>query len=226
MAHNLTPTEEDQFQAAIDRYFLDFQKAAFRYAHSHSMKIKQKARDYVDMYDRVSTIRFEQQRTPHWFITLNPKPDIKIEVLHNKIVEVLSQPEIQNPLWSYEIRKSPDEGLHAHLYFRCDKLDDNFCKRKIKAPFVPNICGTMKHVHTKWISAEEIPAVHSYIKKLTASKTKQPADEATKKWRLENEIPSSLDEDHLLVWSELNQEPLPQLPAMEPADHEELDNII
>lgn len=226
MADNLTSIEEEQFLMAIDKYAEAFFHKAQKYAYQHSLKIRHKARDYVDTFDQIATIRSAKHRTDHWFVTLNPKPDVKIEELHNTIVKVLTQPDVHDPLWSYEIRQSPDVGLHAHLYFRCGNTDNNFCQRKIKAPFVPHLCGTMKHVHIKWVSAEEVPAVHSYIKKETASKKKTPADKATKTWRLENEIPSSLDEDHLLVWSELTPTVNSQLPAILPQDTEELDNII
>lgn len=214
--------EEDQFQAAIGRYKAEFEKRAMQYAHRHSMKIRQKARDYVDTFDQVQAIRYAQKRTPYWFVTINPKPEVTVEQLHDKIVEVLSQPEVSNPLWSYEIRQAPDSGLHAHLLFECHVINDNFCKRKIKAPFVPEICGTMKHVCTKWVSQEELPAVRSYIKKTIATKSKKSADKATKQWRLDNEIPSSLDEDHLLVWSSMVQNE----PLMPPPETDREDNII
>jgi len=94
-----------------------------------------------------STLKMKQLKlglaeieTPYWFVTINPKPEVDIELLHNTIVHVLSQEQISEPYWSYEIRDAPDQGLHAHLLFKCNVLDDNFCKRKIKAPFVPEIC--------------------------------------------------------------------------------------
>lgn len=212
MSENLTAAEEDQFQAAIDKYSHHFWEKAVKNAKQHTRKNRDKALDYVETFDYVEQIRYAKKRTPHWFVTLNPKPGISIETLHNTIIDVLSHPDIRNPLWAYEVRRIADEGddngLHAHLYFECDNITDNFCKRKVKAPFVPNICGTMKHVHIKWVSSEEIDAVKSYIRKTTTTKSKKLSDNATKLWRLENDIPSELGEDHLLVWSDLTtQEP-------------------
>jgi len=96
-----------------------------------------KARTFVDVEDEAAKIRFSRNRTPYWFVTINPKPEVDIELLHNTIVHVLSQEQISEPYWSYEIRDAPDQGLHAHLLFKCNVLDDNFCKRKIKARLYP-----------------------------------------------------------------------------------------
>jgi len=167
--------------------------------------VREKARTFVDTSDEAEKIRFSRKRTPYWFVTINPKPDIELELLHNTIVHTLSQEQIKDPLWTYEIRNAPAEGLHAHLLFTCDTLDDNFCKRKIKAPFVPTICGTLKHVHIRWISESELEAVKSYIRKGYTSKSKTKSNDATIKWRQQEGIPTELNEDHLLVWSEIPQ---------------------
>lgn len=182
-----------------------------KFWRDRNASVREKARTFVDAEEEASKIRFSRSRTPYWFVTINPKPEVSIELLHNQIVSVLSNPEITDVLWSYEIRSAPDQGLHAHLLFKCEKLDDNFCKRKIKAPFVPSICGTLKHVHIRWITEAELEATKAYIRKDTTTKSKKAGNAATIAWRLQLGIPSQLDEDHLLVWSELPRNNLIQL---------------
>lgn len=166
-----------------------------------------KARDYVEVQEAITRIQYSKKRTPYWFVTVNPKPDVSLELLHNTIVHILSDDSISDPFWVYEIRKSPDEGLHAHILFTC-QADQNFCDRKLKAPLVPNICGTKKHVDVKWITESELDAVKSYMKKTVVTRSKKAANDATIAWREANSVPMELCEDHLLVWSELTQESL------------------
>lgn len=187
---------EQQLNAIIDDRIKKFNA-------DRNASIREKARTFVDIEDKATAIRFSRKRTPYWYVTINPKPGVGIETLHNSIVDVLSHNQISDPIWSYEIRKAPDEGLHAHLLFTCHELDDNFCKRKIKAPFIPNICQTLKHIHIKWVTQAELEAVKSYIRKTTTTKSKKASNTATIQWRQANQIPAELNEDHLLVWSEM-----------------------
>jgi len=180
-------------------------KQLLRFQRDRNATVREKARTFVDVEDEAAKIRFSRNRTPYWFVTINPKPEVDIELLHNTIVHVLSQEQISEPYWSYEIRDAPDQGLHAHLLFKCNVLDDNFCKRKIKAPFVPEICGTLKHVHIKWITEAELSAVKSYIRKGYTSKSKKAGNKATLEWRQREGIPAEFDDQSLLVWSSLPQ---------------------
>lgn len=179
------------------------QQKRSKFCKDRNASIREKARTIVDVEDHATAIRFSRKRTPYWFVTINPKPDVTVELLHNTIVSVLQQEQISDPVWSYEIRQAPAEGLHAHVLFTCEVLDDNFCKRKIKAPFVPQICGTLKHVHVKWVIESELEAVKSYIRKGYTSKSKTKSNEATLAWRAEAGIPAEMTEDHLLVWSSM-----------------------
>lgn len=187
---------EEQLNQIIDRrirlYNLD-----------HQANVRNKARTLVDVTDEAEKIRYSRKRTQYWFVTINPKPGVSLKELHNKIVEVLSNPSITDQLWSYEIRQAPDIGLHAHIYFRCAMLDDNFCKRKVKSPFVPDICGNLKAVHIRWIDIDEVPAVHAYIRKDSVTKSKKKPNEATIQWREQQGIPMQMGEESLLVYDEL-----------------------
>lgn len=180
------------------------QKRIDSFAADRGIKLKSKANDYVEVQENILAIQYNKSRTPHWFVTVNPKSETTLEKLHDKIVEVLSHPDVKNPYWSYEIRKLPDQGLHAHIYFEYHGTDKNFGERKIKAPFVPDICGTKKHIYLKWVTSEEVHKVKSYIAKSDVSKSKKSKNDATLTWREENAIPDTLDSDHLLVWSELS----------------------
>lgn len=171
---------------------------------SYKHRVHSKATEYVDTMEETTRIQYSRKRTPYWYVTINPKPEITIATLHNQIVELLSRPEIIDPLWCYEIRKEPDVGLHAHILFTCHTNDVNFTNRKVKNPFVPQICGTKKHVHVRWITLDEIETVKSYIRKTTVSTKKKPSDSATQAWRLANNIRKEYTEDHLLVWSSLS----------------------
>lgn len=173
-----------------------------KWIKDHYAKVKNKAREYVDTMEETARIQYSRKRTPYWYVTINPKPGITIKVLHNQIVELLKHPDITDPFWCYEVRKKND-GLHAHLVFTCHTQDKNFANRKVKALFVPGICGTRQHVHIKWVTEGELSAVKSYIAKTTIAKSKKNAASHTLTWRKENKIPDVLDEDHLLVWSEI-----------------------
>lgn len=167
--------------------------------------VRSQARKYVDVEDSMQQIRFSRQRTPYWFVTINPKPQITLELFHNTIVTMLSNEHISFPQWSYEIRQSPDQGLHAHIFFKCETQDKNFAQRKVKALFVPSICANTKHVHVRWVTESEVDATLSYINKKDVAKSKKKSHQATLTWRENQGIPDVLNEDHLLVWSSLSQ---------------------
>lgn len=180
------------------------QKNATSFSRSKSLATKSKATQYVDTMDEVQRVQYSRKRTPYWFVTINPKPSVTIQSLHNRVVDLLSREDIQSPTWCYEIRKKPDQGLHAHILFTCHSQDKNFADRKVKSLFVPDLCQTRKHVHIKWIHESELAATRSYIIKKYSSKSKAPSTDATVAWRKKHKIPSQLGEDHLLVWSELS----------------------
>jgi len=158
---------------------------------------------FVDALEETGRIQFARKRTPYWFVTINPKPEITIETLHNRIILMLQQDDIEDPLWSYEIRQSPDKGLHAHILFTNHNANVNYAQRKVKALFVPEICSNKQHVHIKWISYDEIGTVESYIRKTHVAKSKKKSSDATNVWRAKLGISSEYSEDHLLVWSSL-----------------------
>lgn len=177
-------------------------RAIARFSADYKHKITKKATEYVDTMEETQRIQWVRKRTPHWYVTINPKPEVTVAQLHDAIVDMLVHEDISEPYWSYEQRSSKG-GLHAHIYFRCDTTSSNFVQRQVKNKFVPNLCGTKKHVHVKWIIPDEVDAVKQYIAKKVVSKSKKAADTITKKWREDNNIPDILDEDHLLVWSSL-----------------------
>lgn len=194
-------------------------------------QVRSQARKYVDVEDTMQQIRYSRKRTPYWFVTVNPKPGVTLELLHNTIVQMLSHDSITDPKWVYEIREAPSQGLHAHIMFTCHTNDVNFAHRKVKSKFVPEICGNTKAVHIRWVEEEEYSATLNYLLKADVAKSKRKAHEATIAWRGRNGVPLSLGEDHLLVWSELPAAPLPIADIVEttelPEETEPLvDNII
>lgn len=200
LTHSLSQSDwlvahEAELQEIIDRQF----KA---YSSSRRITNSAKAHDFVEVQEAITRIQYSKKRTPYWYVTVNPRPDVSIELLHNTIIHILQDTTISDPFWVYEIRSPPDQGLHAHILFKCN-ADQNFCDRKLKAPFVPEICATKKHVCVKWIEQSELDAVRSYMKKTTVARSKKPANDATIAWRESNGIPTELTSDHLLVWSEM-----------------------
>lgn len=198
LTHSLQSAHDEELEKIIQRQFA-------AWVASRRIQNNSKAHDFVEVQEAITRIQYSKKRTPYWFVTVNPKPEVTLELLHNTIVHILLDESIVDPYWVYEIRKAPDEGLHAHVLFTAN-VDQNFCDRKLKAPLVPNICGTKKHVDVKWIQQSELEAVKSYMKKTTVSRSKKAARDATIAWREENSIPTELCEDHLLVWSELHSE--------------------
>lgn len=187
--------------AAVD-LFLQEKKAVRAFARNQRAKAFTKAVEFVDVQEEIAAVQYSRKRTPYWFVTINPKPEVTLEQLHNRLVDLLSMESIESPKWVYEVRK-PGEGLHAHVLFTCHTSDKNFADRKVKSLFVPDLCGNKKHVHVKWVTQAELAACESYMTKANVSKSKKPSNDATLQWRQENNVPSLLNEDHLLVWSEL-----------------------
>lgn len=184
----------------LDLYLIE-KRQAKRFNSDRKVTLMQKAVDFVDVQDNITLINWKRKRTPWWFVTINPKPEVSVERLHNALVQVLGNSNISELLWCYEIRKAPDQGIHAHVLFKCLVTDNNFANRKIKQPLL-DLVGNTKHICIKWVEDAELPKVRDYIKKNTVAKSKKQAHEATLAWRLKNEIPDELNEDHLLVWSE------------------------
>lgn len=189
------PSEEDLVHMLEQRIL--------SYERDRNATVRLKATSFVDQMEETDRIKFSRKRTPYWYVTINPKPGISLEKLHNQVVVLLSQPGIKDPIWCYEIRAKPDQGLHCHILFTKHTNDRNYPQRKVKNLFVPSLCGNNKHIHIKWITKEELAAVQSYIAKETVSQAKRGANDATLSWRQLRKIPKIFTEDHLLVWSEL-----------------------
>lgn len=179
---------------------LDLTQNIKRHNFSKKLDTNQKAEAYVDFQETVSQISYSRKQTPYWFVTINPKNSIDFDDFHTICIDIFSQPKIAEAIWSYEVRKE-NEGLHCHALFHLTKPDKNFAYRNLRKRLVPDICGTAKHVHIKWIDQSDIPKVVSYIKKTNVAKSKKKSDAATKKYRDENDIEDFyiLGEGHLLV---------------------------
>lgn len=145
-----------------------------------------KAYNQHDFETAYQTIQIQKKGTPYFFVTINPRPGTTFEQLHAKITTMVKNPDIKDPYWSYELRKTGD--LHAHIYFQVDKYNKNFVQRAIKKHFVPDLCQNKKHVYVKWILKDDIQKVKDYIAKKTVAKSKKEADELTIQWRKSNNI--------------------------------------
>lgn len=179
-----------------------------KYTPKYDYEVSNKAWQYIAFTEEVERIHYSRKGTPFFFVTINPKPGITVEKLHNTIVKMLSQEGIKDPMWSLEIRAAPDKGLHAHVYFEYNTTDKNFVNRKIKKHFVPDLCQNKKHVDVKWVSADEIQQVQSYILKSVVTTSKKESNIATLAWREKEGIPHPFLESHLLVWDSVNNREL------------------
>jgi len=173
-----------------------------RFCKEYEASITSKAREVVDLSDRVASIQHSRRRTPYWFVTINPKPGIELETFHNMIVEFFTLYQVENLMWCYEWGSSGN--LHAHLLFDLE-TDKNWCDRKLKAYFLGCV-GNKKHIHVRWVDVSEKAKVESYLRKSTVAKSKSKADNLTKNNRAALGIPDIFTEDHLLVWSEVMAE--------------------
>ena len=126
--------------------------------------VREKARTFVDTSDQAELIRFQRKRSPNWFVTINPRPEVDWDELHATIIDVLSQPEITDPLWCYE-QRNENGGLHAHILLTTSNTTDNFYNRKFKGAFIPELCQTPDHVVIKYVPDKDIEKVKSYIRK-------------------------------------------------------------
>ena len=178
-----------------------------KFTADRKAQVHKTALTFVEVQEEILQIQYSKKRTKYWFVTINPKASVTVEELHNTIVEMLDRPQVVDCLWTYEIRKAPKEGLHAHVCFETSEvMDSNFVNRKVKSLFVPKLCGTPKHVDVKWPdSQQEYEKCKQYAKKTTVSKGKKDANSATVKWRKDQKIHDFYGEDHLLVWSSLPQ---------------------
>lgn len=176
-----------------------------KHTPEHDYVNAHKAHQYIAFTEEVERIQFSKKATPYFFVTINPKPEVTTEQLHNAIVKMLSHPGIINPMWSYEIRAAPDKGLHAHVFFEYHSANKNFVNRKIKKIFVPRLCGNNKHVCVKWPPLQEVETTCKYILKGDVSTSKKPSNDATLLWREKENIPHPFNESHLLVWDSVNR---------------------
>lgn len=167
------------------------------------LKTSTKANDYVEFQEKVEEIMYQKKQTPYWFVTINPKEGTDFDEFHAIVSEILSDPKILEAYWTYEVR-AENKGMHCHILFHLSKFDKNFASRKIRKKLIPNFCGTIKHVHIKWINQSDIQKTLQYINKDYQSKSKKKSHEATLKWRTDNDIEDYYQqgEEHLLVCSE------------------------
>lgn len=157
-----------------------------------------KASDFLNVQDKIQELTYSRKRTPYWFITINPKPEVDYDDFHNRILDLVTNESVSEYLYSFEVRNSDHTGLHAHVLLECHTTDKNFADRKIKKLFVPELCGNPKHVDIKWVSYDQLPEVVSYIKKDKVSRSKKASNDATLDWRSTNNIPAYIVEgEHL-----------------------------
>jgi len=160
--------------------------------------VREKARTFVDTSDQAEAIRYQRKRSPHWFVTINPRPEVDWDELHATIIDVLSQPEITDPLWCYE-QRNENGGLHAHILLTTSNIGDNFYNRKFKGVFIPELCKTPDHVIIKYVPEKDLEKVKSYIRKTYVAKSKNAANKATIAWRKKGEFRMNLRGTTLLV---------------------------
>lgn len=174
------------------------------------LKTSTKANDYVEFQEKVEEIMYQKKQTPYWFVTINPKPEVDFNTLHELCSEIFNSPKILEAVWTYELR-GKNSGLHCHAIFHLEKIDKNFASRNLRKKLVPNICGTTKHVHIKWITKNDIEKTLGYINKSLnknnkkkCSISKMSSATATAEWRREKKIKPyyRAGEEHLLVCSD------------------------
>jgi len=162
--------------------------------------IREKARTFVDTSDQAEDIRYQRKRTPYWYVTINPRPEVDWDELHATILDVLSQPEFSDPLWVYE-QRNDQGGLHAHILVTCADQTDNFINRKFKGKFIPELCQLTKHVLIKYVPKTDLEKVKSYIRKTYVAKSKNASNKATIAWRKKRGIQDEFTGDDLTCLS-------------------------
>lgn len=159
-------------------------------ASNYAFSIRNKAQSFVDFNDTVQELQYSKSRTPYCLITINPKPEVTLTQLQDA-VNALIPNYFTWSIHTFEIRKAPDLGLHAHLlgYILPSKQTPNFSR--IKNSLVPTLCGNTKHVDIKYVPQHELENTYSYITKTKVAKSKKAANDATITWRSSNDLPTT-----------------------------------
>lgn len=175
--------ENEHFSETIDEII----QAGFkRFQADNIQKAKSKASDQLDFEEAYSSIKTSRQRTPFVWITVNPKPNTSVEDL-KLVCDSTFSTYLSWYVYAFEIRKAPDQGLHVHCLGQIYESRQNGNFSRIKNPFM-SFCGNLKHIDIKYVDSGEIENVYSYLQKSKVAKSKKQGNDATKKWRTDNNI--------------------------------------
>lgn len=144
-----------------------------------------KARDFVDIGDKIKEIQYNNRRTDYWFITVNAAPDVALGRFFQTVSQFCKR--FQNCVYVFE--NTVNNHIHAHIvaYIPNHTRDTagvyrtHFLRRKI--------VGNRKAVDIRWLkSMKDVHDTIAYIRKTKKSKSKDKSNEVTKKWRKLNKI--------------------------------------
>jgi hypothetical protein len=133
------------------------------------------------------TQRQREGNSTHVFITINPRPDVTLHQLMEKISKVLKKKWLTDQPYLYAIeQRSEDttnmgEGIHAHMVI--PKATEPRRIRDQVYNTLKDIVGTPKHVDFIFRTEDKIKGVITYIKGTKVSKDKMRKVEIDKIWR-------------------------------------------
>lgn len=159
-----------------------------RHMANYNFTIGKKATSFVDFNDKVQEIQYNKSRTEYCLLTINPKLTVTLDEFQDK-VNALIEKYFSWSIHTFEIRQSPDIGLHCHIIAKIKSQYNNSNFTRCKTMFVPTMCGNAKHVDIRYVQDSELPKCLSYITKTVVSKSKKAAHDATILWRAANLLP-------------------------------------
>lgn len=122
------------------------------------------------------------------FLTINPAPGVTFDRLKEVVKVITERTFIKEYFYVYEIRKSPDEGLHVHMVYRYDCRPFDM-EKSIKKACV-GIVGDIKNHHQLNIKYLKPELTNDKIQYMLGDKkkSKMAGVDSTRSWRLANGV--------------------------------------
>lgn len=126
-----------------------------------------------------------ERRAKIYFVTINPRPDVKFDDFRRRVVRYFSK--YPNSVYGFEIRGKNDlgyHGIHCHAIVNSThrKNDSSTFKRNVYSSF-KDMVGNRMHVDVRLYSASYREDKISYIKGEKWDEDKLESVELTKAWR-------------------------------------------
>jgi hypothetical protein len=170
-----------------------------RYKKDNELTLRSKASDFVQVQWHIQDLQTATRRTDFWFITVNPKPSVKLHQLRQSITKFLKVH--SHFLYCYEITDNPKKAPHCHILLYWKNNSRNSKYQTIQKFINDKIIDNPKAIDIKWLkSPEDVKNTIAYILKTKTPKSKQASDKLTKAWRIKNNIkPHYIRGDNLFI---------------------------